>query len=754
VRPLLRILSLADQSADVERFEAALRSEGLACEIRRVATEADYVAALDRADFDLILADYSLPGFDGLSALKAARARSRDVPFLFVSGAPGEELAIESLKAGATDYVLKERLSRLGPCVRRAMQERDERAALREREAQLRFALESAHMGTWSVDLAAQRVDWSTGCANLFGLPGGSGPSTREEFLRLVHPDDRETLLRAADRTLQEGADYAVEYRVLFPDRTIHWHAALGRAVRDAEGAPVRVHGVVMDITARREAEERIRRLAAFPQLNPNPVLEFSADGALTYYNDAAVSAARKVGGEHPSDILPATLPDLVRECLASGKPRLRLELPYGKRTLSWSFFPMTALQVVHCYVGDITERVLLEEQFRQAQKMESVGQLAGGVAHDFNNLLQVIQGYTLLARDDTLLPAERLANLDEVLAAAERAAQLTRQLLAFGRRQPLQKVDTNLNELVSQWLKMIRRLIGEQIEIVFTPEPEVRNVRCDRAQIEQVLLNLCVNSRDAMPQGGRITLQSTNVLIDTTYRREHPWTTPGHYVALQVSDTGCGMDRDTLERIYEPFFTTKPKDQGTGLGLAVVYGIVKQHDGLIEVWSEPGKGTTFRVCLPAVAPGTRTATSQRKRTSPRGSETILVAEDEASVRQLAVRVLESAGYRVLAAADGEEAIRLFAEHAATVDLVLLDVVMPKLGGQEAYERMARLKPGLPVLFCSGYSGPPPENGQALIRPGNFLYKPYAAEDLLRLIRERLLETEQITRGGGPAPKP
>jgi PAS domain S-box-containing protein len=746
VKPTLRILSLEGNSADAELILAALSTGGVDCQMTRVATEAEYVAALERKDFDLILADFSLPGFNGLRALQQLRAKSIDVPFIFVSGAPGEELAIELLEAGATDYVLKDRLNRLAPCVRRAMREHEERAALLEQEARLRFALESAHMGAWSVNLAAQRIEWSPGSAGLFGLAEGQCPGTREEFLRLVHPDDREPILQAAERTLKEGVDYALEYRVLFPDRTVRWHASFGRAYRDTAGQPVRVHGVIMDITERRQAEERIRRLAAFPQLNPNPVLEFSADGVLTYYNDAAVSVARQVGGEHPSDILPATLRELVGDCLASGKPRLRMELPYGKRTLSWSFFPMTTLRVVHCYVGDITERVLLEEQFRQAQKMESVGQLAGGVAHDFNNLLQVIQGYTMLARDDTLSPAERLANLDEVLSAAERAAQLTRQLLAFGRRQPLQKVDTNLNELVSGWLKMMRRLIGEQIEIVFLPEAKLRNVRCDRSQIEQVLLNLCVNARDAMPQGGRITLESSNVLIDTTYRREHPWTTPGHYVALQVSDTGCGMDPDTLERIYEPFFTTKPKDQGTGLGLAVVYGIIKQHDGLIEVWSEPGKGTTFRVCLPAAARSASVEASRRQRTSTRGSETILLAEDEATVRQLAIRVLESAGYRVLAASNGEEAIQLFAEHAAEVDLVLLDVVMPKLGGQDTYERLARLKPGLPVLFCSGYSGPPPQNGQSHIKAGNFLYKPYVAEDLLRMIRDRLIETQVLNR--------
>jgi two-component system, cell cycle sensor histidine kinase and response regulator CckA len=331
--------------------------------------------------------------------------------------------------------------------------------------------------------------------------------------------------------------------------------------------------------------------------------------------------------------------------------------------------------------------------------------------------------------------------------------------LLAFGRRQALQKTSRDLNEVVAQLLKMIRRLIGEHIEVEFLPGADLRPCRCDRAQVEQVLLNLCVNARDAMPNGGRIEIRSDNVVLDAAYRERHPWAVPGRYVALRVSDNGSGMDPDTLERVFEPFFTTKTKDKGTGLGLAVVYGVVKQHDGLIEVQSEPGKGTAFTIYLPAKecrAPGG--SPPVRPGGSLKGSETILLAEDEPAVRQLAVRVLESAGYRVLAACNGEEAVRVFADQAATVDLALLDVVMPRMGGPEAYERMARLKPALPVILCSGYSGPAPEVGSDGAEQPSLLTKPYTPEELLRRIRdlfeERSASNRRIPSAVCPEPGP
>ncbi len=381
---------------------------------------------------------------------------------------------------------------------------------------------------------------------------------------------------------------------------------------------------------------------------------------------------------------------------------------------------------------------VSLEEQVRVAQKMEAVGLLAGGVAHDFNNLLQVIQGYTAMALDSGSTWPERKSHLDQVKAAAERAAQLTQQLLAFGRQQTLRKSDLDLNQAISELLKMLRRVLGEQISVDFIPGHDLGNVYADRAQIDQVVLNLCVNARDALAAGGRITLETENVLVNGAFRESHPWAKPGRYVLLTVTDNGVGMDRETLSHVFEPFFTTKPTGKGTGLGLAVVYGVIKQHDGMIHVYSEPGQGTTFKIYLPIVA---RSATAVGPKHTPvpaRGSETILLAEDEPMVRELAIRILQRSGYRVIVAVDGVEACAKFEAHQNDIALIVLDVVMPNLGGREAYERITKLKPGLPVIFCSGYAGAALD-GSVLNVPGTqILAKPYGADDLLHRVRSAL----------------
>ncbi len=381
---------------------------------------------------------------------------------------------------------------------------------------------------------------------------------------------------------------------------------------------------------------------------------------------------------------------------------------------------------------------VSLEEQVRVAQKMEAVGLLAGGVAHDFNNLLQVIQGYTAMALDSGSTWPERKANLDQVKAAAERAAQLTQQLLAFGRQQTLQKSDLNLNQAISDLLKMLRRVIGEQIAVDFIPGHDLGNVYADRAQIDQVLLNLCVNARDAVSAGGRITLETENVLVNGAFRESHPWAKPGRYVLLTVTDNGVGMDRDTLSHVFEPFFTTKPKGKGTGLGLAVVYGVIKQHDGMIHVYSEPGKGTTFKIYLPIVARSAVTVGPKHTPVPGRGSETILLAEDEPMVRDLALRILQRSGYRVIVAIDGVDACAKFEAHQDEIALLVLDVVMPNLGGREVSERVAKLRPGLPVIFCSGYAGAALDAGVVNAPGTQVLAKPYGADDLLHRVRTAL----------------
>lgn len=387
----------------------------------------------------------------------------------------------------------------------------------------------------------------------------------------------------------------------------------------------------------------------------------------------------------------------------------------------------------------DVTERKHLEEQLRQSQKMEAIGQLAGGVAHDFNNLLTAINGYSSLALQRNT-PDERMKSyLEEIRKAGDRAANLTRQLLAFGRKQMLKPVALNLNDVVSDMNRMLRRLIGEDIRFEAKLDPELTKIKADAGQIEQVLVNLVVNSRDAMPQGGTLTIETMNFEVDHEYVSKHLNVPAGQYVMLAVSDTGCGMNLETKARIFEPFFTTKEKGRGTGLGLSTVYGIVKQSGGNIWVYSEPGKGTTFKVYLPQLESHEETMeTPSVETSSPGGSETILLVEDEDVVRGLARQILEQAGYKVLDASGGEEAIRLCHEHADPIHLLLSDVVMPETSGKEIAKRLTSLRPGTRVLFMSGYTDDAIVHHGVLDSDVEFIQKPFTPLALAKKVREVL----------------
>ncbi|HLL81283.1 MAG TPA: PAS domain S-box protein, partial [Longimicrobium sp.] len=398
--------------------------------------------------------------------------------------------------------------------------------------------------------------------------------------------------------------------------------------------------------------------------------------------------------------------------------------------------------------IEDITERRRAEEALRQsqdellqAQKMETVGRLAGGVAHDFNNLLTVIKGNTQLLLSDLPEGSEMREDLEEIDAVSGRAAELTQQLLAFSRRQVLQMRVLDLNETVARADRLLRRLLGEDIEFRTTVDPALGAVRADPGQLEQVLMNLALNARDAMPGGGKLTLETRNVWLDDEYARRHPSVTPGAYVMVAVSDSGHGMDAETQARVFDPFFTTKEPGRGTGLGLATVYGIVRQSGGHVWVYSEVGRGTSFKVYLPRVD-GVPAAQGPGRGAGLRGgTETILLVEDEESVRRLGHRVLERAGYTVLAAAAGGEALRVAEAHAGAIHLLVTDVVMPGMSGREVAERMALLRPRAGVLFTSGYTDDAIVHHGVLDDGMAFLQKPFDPSTLLDAVR-RVLDGE------------
>lgn len=397
-------------------------------------------------------------------------------------------------------------------------------------------------------------------------------------------------------------------------------------------------------------------------------------------------------------------------------------------------------------FVRDLSEReaasaraAALEEQLRQSQKMQAIGQLAGGVAHEFNNMLQVITGFLSLAVEELKVKAPEAVNdLTQATDAAMRASDLTRRLLAFSRRQVLNLEVVDFNEALSASLTLIRRTLAEQIELEFHPGASLPTVRLDRSQLEQVVLNLCLNARDAMPDGGRLILETEVVEVPEAFVADHPWAQPGTYVAMVVADSGAGMEPEVAAHIFEPFYTTKGLRGGSGLGLAVVYGIVEQHRGFIRVDTAPGEGTSFRVYWPVSGEEATPRPTRENEVVPGGTETILVAEDADAIRELITRAATNAGYRVISASDGREASARLAEHRDEIDMVVLDMVMPRLSGRGALEEMRRLRPDLPCLFLSGYSAAEVTEEWLRAHHCRLMLKPVTPQALLRAIRATL----------------
>jgi two-component system, cell cycle sensor histidine kinase and response regulator CckA len=494
--------------------------------------------------------------------------------------------------------------------------------------------------------------------------------------------------------------------------------------------------------------EERIQKLAAFTRNSPNPLLEFSSDGALAYYNEAARHLALLLGHEDVAAILPPDNTGLALECLLTGESRTNLQTTMQQRTLSWSFIPIAETHTVQCYVNDITERLNLEAQLRHSVKMDAVGQLAAGVAHDFNNILTIIQGHADLMLQSQTVEGANEKSVKQISSAAQRAGKLIKQLLMFSRKQVMQPRHVNLNEIVTNLSPMLQGLLGEKVAFQFFPGPNLPALYVDVGMIEQVLLNLVINSRDAMPEGGRLTLSTSHQTLDPVAVVLNPEARPGSFVCLTVTDTGCGMDARTMSHLFEPFFTTKEVGKGTGLGLASVYGILKQHDGWVVVESQVGVGSTFTLFLPDAgrgpagtsrAPGqvdTQTTTKQNMAT---GTETILVAEDEPVLRELVVNILEFCGYRIYQAESGPAAVKVWEEHRGEINLLLTDMVMPGgMSGRQLAERLQKSDPALKVIYTSGYSPGMAGKDIALLEGFNFLAKPYPPSKLAQVVRESL----------------
>jgi PAS domain S-box-containing protein len=650
--------------------------------------------------------------------------------------------------------------------------ERDRQAELGASEERLQLALDAARMGTWDWDLLTDTITWSKHVPRLLDQPADVCPTTAAAYLALVHPDDRRTVERAVAAALaKEADDYRVEHRVWCPSGSLHWLVAQGRVYRDPTGRPVRLVGTVMDITARKHAEaDRAQAEAALhaSEERYRVISEVVSDYAFAYWVDADGTTILEWVTDAMTRLLGYT-PEEMRTSSARNKIVHSEDLPIAARrqqrllagqsdiseyrmiakdgqTLWLRFYSRpvwdaAAGRVVRIYgaVQDITQIKQLEQQLNQAQKMEAIGRMAGGIAHDFNNLLTVIFGnvelllFAIPEGDPIRQDAEQIRH------AADRAAALIRQMLAISRRQMLEPRRLDLNTVVADTSRLLKRSIGEDIQLFLQLAPDLGPVHADPGQLEQVLMNLVMNARDAMPSGGMLTIETANVAVHEAYVCGHVGVERGSYIVLTISDTGVGMDAATRARIFEPFYTTKPAGKGTGLGLATVHGIVAQSGGHIWVYSEPGYGTTFKIYLPRIdAAGEAPRSSEPPPQAPPGDATILLVEDEPLLRSLVGRVLLGYGYRILEAEDGPAALRVADAHEGSIDLLLTDVIMPGgINGHQLAEQVIARRPAIKVLYMSGYTEM--VTAQMLIANGQaFVQKPFTPDTLARKVAETI----------------
>ncbi len=632
--------------------------------------------------------------------------------------------------------------------------------ALRESEERLRLAAEAAQMGTWDRDLRTNRLYWSPNMERLMGFAPGTFPGTYEAFHDLIHPDDRAVFAAAQQRAFAGDGSYQAELRFRCADGRVRWGYVRGLVFFDAQGRPERIVGVDMDITERKRAQEQAQRFVA---LSPAVLYASSINDSATSLNWVSENVARLTGYTVEEAHMPhwwrdrVHPEDMARLVAMRGKVQeddcqvaeYRFRHKNGKYV--WLYDERRLVRSASGQPEEIigawtnaTERVQLQEQFRQAQKMEAIGQLAGGVAHDFNNILTIIHGNAAMLLGSGISPEDCSDSVRQIVQAAERAAGLTRQLLLFGRKQIMRPADIDLNEVVGNMTKMLQRILGEDITLRAEFAPVIPAIHADTGMIEQVILNLAVNSRDAMPGGGRLVITTSETTLAAEDIRNNSEAQPGPMVHLSVTDTGCGIAPETLPRIFEPFFTTKAVGKGTGLGLATVFGIIQQHRGDISVTSELGVGTTFHIYLPAV-PRLAAEPAVRPRTKmlPRGSETILIVEDEAAVRLLVTNLLQRCGYKVFVAPTAVQALEVWKEHGAKVDLLLTDMVMPDgMSGRQLSDQLRAGRPELKVIYTSGYSPEAVGQGRELPPNTRFLQKPFDPFRLSETLRSLLDNTE------------
>jgi PAS domain S-box-containing protein len=758
----INILFVEDSVDDTAMLVHELKSAGFDPHWKRVETQPDFLAEIKNLP-DIILSDYSMPQFSGLRAVELLQKSGLDIPFILISGTVGEDVAVEAMKFGATDYLLKDRIARLGNAVERALLTAKKQAEQKKAEQQILLqtrALEAAANAILITDRQGKILSANTAFCTMtgYGLDEVLG-----RYPRLLKSGAHEPgFYRQLWETVSAGQTWSGDITNRRKDGTLYQEEMVVTPVRMAGGEVTHFIAIKQDITNKKQAEEELRWKTAFleAQVNSSPdgILVVDSQHKRIQQNqrlmqlfqvpqeiaedDDDATLLRHVTGQmkNPGQFL-ARVEHLYAHPDEIGRDEIELA-----RGVILDRYSSPVRDQAGKYYGriwvfrDITDRRKLEEQFRQSQKLEGIGQLAGGVAHDFNNILATIQMQAELLKTSGGLSAEQAEYADEIGVTVNRAAALTRQLLLFSRREVFRPRDLDLSGSIAGTLKMLQRILGENIEMQLKLSPQPMSIHADAGMMDQILLNLTVNARDAMPNGGRLVIETSGVEIDEFTASQSAHMQAGSFVCLTVSDSGCGILPEILPKIFEPFFTTKDVGKGTGLGLATVFGIVQQHQGWINVYSEVGRGTVFRIYLPRLAPDVGQKSAQPELANIRGgTETILLVEDDPALRVSVRKALSKLGYRILEAPTGVKALEVWQQYRDEIRLLLTDMVMPdEMTGTELAERLLQENPGLKVIYMSGYSAQIVGKDFPLKEGINFLTKPLQASKLAQVIRDRL----------------
>lgn len=757
MRSHLRVLIVEDSEDDMLLILRELRRSEYIITHVRVDTHATMEASLDQQSWDIVIADYNLPSFSAPEALQLLQSKKLDLPFIIVSGAIGEEIAVAAMKAGAHDYLMKGNLTRLVPAVERELRETEERQkrriaeqALQESEDRFRTLCTSAPLAIFQTDAQGKYTYTNPLWYDISGI--AEDESLGDGWTSAIHPEDRDNVFHRWQHTVSEHSAWVYEYRLLNPQGEVRWVRALASPMYSLEGQFLGHVGTVEDITKRKQAAQRIYEQAALLDISIDAISVSNLDNQILFWNKGAERLygwqAVEVMGRNTAEFLYKSkeivqqLSKIQTTLTKDGKWQGELEQVTKDRKKiivesRWTLVrdetgqPKSILTVS----TDITEKKQLESQFLRAQRLESLGTLASGIAHDFNNILTpILAAAQLLPLKFPDLDDNTQQLLEILEGSAKRGADLVKQILSFTQGLEGSRTNVQVRHLLSDVVQVARRTFPKSIDTHTNILPALWMVFADATQLHQVLMNLIVNARDAMPDGGTLSISAENLWIDENYARMHVDAKVGSYIKVSISDTGTGIPPEIMDRIFDPFFTTKELGKGTGLGLSTAMGIIKNHGGFVHVYSEVDKGSCFQVYLPS-KDGNEAITVADTALPHGNGELILVVDDEVSICEITKTTLESHNYRVLIASDSIEALALYAQQKDAISVVLIDLIMPGMNGSTTILTLQRMNPHVQIIAMSGLivSGATFQNKNLGIQ--GFLPKPFTALALLNTLQ-------------------